>query len=85
MIFQLGRTLSATHIFFTPSSTFPSTVSGQEKEKNLKEKVNDQTTPLAEKESSNTHAARGELTENHKTIKSERKEENGSTIVGYRG
>jgi|TARA_B110000483_G_scaffold115253_1_gene139880 transcription elongation GreA/GreB family factor len=84
VIFQLGRTLSATHIFFTPSSTCPSTVSGQERRK-ISEKVNDQTTPLAEKESSNTHAARGELTENHKTIKSERKEENGSTIVGYRG
>jgi hypothetical protein len=41
-------------------------------EKSQTEKVNDQTTPLAEKESSNTHAARGELTENHKTIKRER-------------
>ena len=40
-------------------------------EKSQTEKVNDQTTPLAEKESSNTHAARGELTENHKTIKRE--------------
>ena len=59
-------------IFLLPQhATCRSTVSAQEKEKNLKEKVNDQTTPLAEKESSNTHAARGELTENHKTIKRE--------------
>lgn len=61
-------------IFLLPQRpTCPSTVSDRSEkgEKSQTEKVNDQTTPLAEKESSNTHAARGELTENHKTIKRE--------------
>ena len=78
MIFQ-GRTpqhLSAvrresnSQNFFTPPTpNMPKHSQRPEKgEKSQTEKGNDQTTPLAEKESSNTHAARGELTENHKTI-----------------
>lgn len=65
---------SNSHFFVLPQAHSPQKQKkghlAKEEEKNL-EKVNDQTTPLAEKESSITHAARGELTENHKTIKRE--------------
>lgn len=79
VIFFQGRTSfsicceSNSQNFFTPPTpNMPKHSQRSEKgEKSQTEKVNDQTTPLAEKESSNTHAARGELTENHKTIKRE--------------
>jgi len=72
-LFSIWCESNSKNFFAPPTPNMPKHSQRPEKgEKSQTEKVNDQTTPLAEKESSNTHAARGELTENHKTIKRER-------------
>ena len=72
-LFSICCESNSQNFFTPPTPNMPKHSQLPEKgEKSQTEKVNDQTTPLAEKESSNTHAARGELTENHKTIKRER-------------